>query len=128
MPYDVRGDIETLLAEYAAGQRGHGYTHRLSNRRNRHRFNSYGFAVDELKKLLPRNLAYLNPDEMAERGLINGDWTEIDSDNGTIDAMVEADETISTRSEEHTSELQSLMRKPYAVFSLKKKNTITYFN
>src|SRR3546814_11769278 len=93
MPDDVRGDIETLLAEYAAGQRGHGYTHRLSNRRNRHRFNSYGFAVDELKKLLPRNLAYLNPDEMAERGLVNGDWIEIASDNGTIEAIVEADET-----------------------------------
>src|SRR3546814_5599519 len=27
------------------------------------------------------------------------------------------------RSEEHTSELQSLMRNPYAVFCLKKKNT-----
>src|SRR3546814_2460202 len=27
------------------------------------------------------------------------------------------------RSEEHTSELQSLMRTPYAVFCLKKKNT-----
>src|SRR3546814_10902807 len=103
-------------------------------------------------------MAYLNPDEMAERGLVNGDWIEIASDNGTIDAMVEADEKIrpgvvsmshgfgglpedggyltngasanlliSTerdrpaingmprmsgipRSEEHTSELQSLMR------------------
>src|SRR3546814_3141524 len=29
------------------------------------------------------------------------------------------------RSEEHTSELQSLMRSPYAVFSLKKKNKET---
>src|SRR3546814_4814328 len=29
----------------------------------------------------------------------------------------------STRSEEHTSELQSLMRNSYAVFCLKKKNT-----
>src|SRR3546814_8961419 len=28
-----------------------------------------------------------------------------------------------TRSEEHTSELQSLMRKSYAVFCLKKQNT-----
>src|SRR3546814_3347426 len=28
-----------------------------------------------------------------------------------------------TRSEEHTSELQSLMRRSYAVFCLKKKNT-----
>src|SRR3546814_6776724 len=30
------------------------------------------------------------------------------------------------RSEEHTSELQSLMRISYAVFCLKKKNTIPY--
>src|SRR3546814_20112600 len=33
---------------------------------------------------------------------------------------------ISERSEEHTSELQSLMRSSYAVFCLKKKNTITH--
>src|SRR3546814_5801743 len=32
----------------------------------------------------------------------------------------------SCRSEEHTSELQSLMRISYAVFCLKKKNTTTY--
>src|SRR3546814_4878696 len=32
----------------------------------------------------------------------------------------------STRSEEHTSELQSLMRISYAVFCLKKKTTPTY--
>src|SRR3546814_10313191 len=34
-------------------------------------------------------------------------------------------ETRDRRSEEHTSELQSLMRISYAVFCLKKKNTIT---
>src|SRR3546814_8625188 len=33
-----------------------------------------------------------------------------------------------TRSEEHTSELQSLMRISYAVFCLKKKNTYTTYN
>src|SRR3546814_1021679 len=33
---------------------------------------------------------------------------------------------IFARSEEHTSELQSLMRISYAVFCLKKKNTINY--
>src|SRR3546814_5161402 len=32
------------------------------------------------------------------------------------------------RSEEHTSELQSLMRIPYAVFCLQKKKYITYHN
>src|SRR3546814_5655105 len=38
----------------------------------------------------------------------------------TLDAMARIDEQ---RSEEHTSELQSLMRISYAVFCLKKKNT-----
>src|SRR3546814_4446347 len=33
---------------------------------------------------------------------------------------------LSDRSEEHTSELQSLMRISYAVFCLKKKNTLSY--
>src|SRR3546814_6338124 len=33
--------------------------------------------------------------------------------------------TLNARSEEHTSELQSLMRNSYAVFCLKKKKTIT---
>src|SRR3546814_3889944 len=54
----------------------------------------------------------------------------------TIGAMLHSDSTLLTtvgrpqapeicgnRSEEHTSELQSLMRNSYAVFCLKKKNT-----
>src|SRR3546814_2801118 len=35
--------------------------------------------------------------------------------------------TVDQRSEEHTSELQSLMRISYAVFCLKKKKTNTHF-
>src|SRR3546814_6732245 len=38
------------------------------------------------------------------------------------DALIEWDDKV-LRSEEHTSELQSLMRTSYAVFSLKNKNT-----
>src|SRR3546814_4422110 len=38
------------------------------------------------------------------------------------DARNKRDEAYSVRSEEHTSELQSLMRSSYAVFCLKKKN------
>src|SRR3546814_7356398 len=39
------------------------------------------------------------------------------------DAGLDADGIVETRSEEHTSELQSLMRISYAVFCLKKKKT-----
>src|SRR3546814_10107293 len=40
-----------------------------------------------------------------------------------VDTESERLKTLETRSEEHTSELQSLMRISYAVFCLKKKNT-----
>src|SRR3546814_5893011 len=43
-----------------------------------------------------------------------------------IAPMVEAVPMVMQRSEEHTSELQSLMRISYAVFCLKKKNHKTY--
>src|SRR3546814_7042071 len=42
--------------------------------------------------------------------------------DAVVDDEVDGDE----RSEEHTSELQSLMRISYAVFCLKKKNTSEY--
>src|SRR3546814_17777326 len=40
--------------------------------------------------------------------------------------LVEIAEEFAVRSEEHTSELQSLMRTSYAVFCLKKKNNETH--
>src|SRR3546814_7576877 len=44
------------------------------------------------------------------------------TDNTTAGAEMMAPQAIARRSEEHTSELQSLMRISYAVFCLKKKN------
>src|SRR3546814_10413498 len=43
-----------------------------------------------------------------------------------LDGSSNIDVNVSVRSEEHTSELQSLMRISYAVFCLKKKNTERY--
>src|SRR3546814_10825945 len=43
--------------------------------------------------------------------------------NGRLDAVLA--QQVQQRSEEHTSELQSLMRISYAVFCLKKKNNTT---
>src|SRR3546814_8146559 len=42
-----------------------------------------------------------------------------------LDCVTNSINMIPTRSEEHTSELQSLMRISYAVFCLKKKTTIS---
>src|SRR3546814_2385873 len=47
----------------------------------------------------------------------------------TVDCLTNAHAgTVELRSEEHTSELQSLMRISYAVFCLKKKTQLTYNN
>src|SRR3546814_709771 len=49
--------------------------------------------------------------------------SQIVAKNGDVDVLGKAlDQTEGFRSEEHTSELQSLMRISYAVFCLKKKN------
>src|SRR3546814_4060194 len=62
---------------------------------------------------------------LAVRGLLG----DPDDDAGGVDLIdhagaARADGDARIRSEEHTSELQSLMRISYAVFSLKKKNKL----
>src|SRR3546814_2528493 len=53
-----------------------------------------------------------------------GDQGPFRADDGERHAFVarEREQAVDVRSEEHTSELQSLMRNSYAVFCLKKKN------
>src|SRR3546814_5074744 len=58
------------------------------------------------------------PTDVAERGWVGLSEITLHGDHVYI---IERD----NRSEEHTSELQSLMRISYAVFCLKKKNTTT---
>src|SRR3546814_7958238 len=54
-----------------------------------------------------------------------GTYNNISSEFGGV--LIFEDKATSVRSEEHTSELQSLMRISYAVFCLKKKKN-TYYN
>src|SRR3546814_3887671 len=68
----------------------------------------YGF-VDSIAKLIPLTLGISLDDALGE------------SEAARKDSNLASAELIA-RSEEHTSELQSLMRISYAVFCLKKKN------
>src|SRR3546814_6191650 len=57
-----------------------------------------------------------------------GNWKNLfNPQTGYIEPRL-ASGLFTTRSEEHTSELQSLMRISYAVFCLKKKNTHNHAN
>src|SRR3546814_5893722 len=59
-----------------------------------------------------------NPDQLTRRDIVE----RLESTTSSIAVII-------TRSEEHTSELQSLMRISYAVFCLKKKKTTqSYIN
>src|SRR3546814_8414967 len=61
-----------------------------------------------------------------ERELVIRDYVPSRKRSREPDELLGQLENLSARSEEHTSELQSLMRISYAVFCLKKKNNKPY--
>src|SRR3546814_9264744 len=87
--------------------------------------NKSGAPLDQaLRKLPGNNLS--NAPELVATGSVA--WTpEIGSGGLTglvyVDGRMTSDYNTGSRSEEHTSELQSLMRISYAVFCLKKKKS-----
>src|SRR3546814_3093423 len=84
----------------------------------------YGVYTPERAKLLA---AKMNLDEMTN--YIQADSLAFVSIDGLYKALGETHRAdIRPRSEEHTSELQSLMRISYAVFCLKKKKQNTTKN
>src|SRR3546814_3463793 len=104
---------------------GHGFRAMASTR-----LNEMGWAPDVIERQLAhaeRNkvrAAYNRAQYMAERRKMMQAWADY------LDQL-KADTNVVARSEEHTSELQSLMRISYAVFCLKKKkidNTSTQTN
>src|SRR3546814_5135263 len=78
-----------------------------------------GEELDGLRTLLPKGFVSINRVRSMERAA-----AELDGSYGAYRADI-ARSSEAIRSEEHTSELQSLMRISYAVFCLKKKNKQT---
>src|SRR3546814_1912958 len=79
-------------------------------------------TLEDLERLCATALAEVHRDERLQRVytvlLLKCEYTE---DMGSLIERERAAKEDVTRSEEHTSELQSLMRNSYAVFCLKKK-------
>ncbi len=97
---DIVAEIAEVAAEKTApgkiASNGQLFTHRLASRRHRDRFNSTGNLLSGVKKRVPYNVAYLSPDDMAEKAIETGDWVELISDSGSVRAIAESDETLRT--------------------------------
>src|SRR3546814_4320901 len=85
-------------------------------------------VLGQLERLAHDHARGLAAEELVERTLVDGDLAGAAAQEhagggglATAGAVILGD---CHRSEEHTSELQSLMRISYAVFCLKNKNTI----
>lgn len=75
----------------AASTARNGFTHRLVCRRVKHMCNSVGQEARRGPREPAHNPAYLCPAELAALGLAPGDRVEIESEDGRIEAIVEAD-------------------------------------
>src|SRR3546814_2098166 len=100
----------------------------LIGRRHVRSNNSWMHNAQRLVKGKPRHQLFMHPDDLAVRGVVDGQIVRVTSRVGHVDVEVQATHDIMRgvvslphRSEEHTSELQSLMRISYAVFCLKQK-------
>src|SRR3546814_2008202 len=93
-------------------------------------FRSTNSAIKELLKLAPNRATKITngrEEEVDINTILKGDLLrvkpgeKIPVDGSIKDGESTIDESMISRSEEHTSELQSLMRISYAVFCLKQK-------
>lgn len=100
MPPDVADELRQYLdddSKPGAWMRdGKSFTHLLASRRMRDFFNSNGRFVGTVRKRNPYNPAYLNPEDMAELGLKDGDKVEIRSAHSQVVAIVEEDASLRT--------------------------------
>jgi len=89
------GDMPHQLEKYSAdAARAAGFDFRLISRRSKHRFNSIGQPLKNLGQKVTTNPAYIHPEDMAARGLKDGDIIEISSAHASIHGVVEASDRV----------------------------------
>ncbi|MFK7898943.1 MAG: molybdopterin-dependent oxidoreductase [Myxococcota bacterium] len=95
LPEDVAlelGEVEAMLGKSPLGDGPFRY--RMAVRRLRDANNSAGLSLPSIKARLPFNPAYMNPDDMEEEGIAEGDVVEISSAHGKLRALAEEDPSL----------------------------------
>jgi anaerobic selenocysteine-containing dehydrogenase len=90
----VCAELADVLADTREDPR---FPFRFAVRRIRETFNSVGRDLAGTRKRVPFNLAFINPEDLAEIGAENGDEVEISSRTGSIVAVAQADATLRRR-------------------------------
>ena len=92
-PVDIADELAVVRAEAdaaeALGASSSEYPFRLVSRRLKHVLNSLGSELPGLAVKGTTNPAYMNPDDMAEHGIADGDIIEITSPRASLHAVVE---------------------------------------
>ncbi|MBU3687984.1 MAG: oxidoreductase [Acidimicrobiales bacterium mtb01] len=92
-PSDIADELAVVRSESdaaeALGASSSEYPFRLVSRRLKHVLNSLGSELPGLAVKGTTNPAYMNPDDMADHGLSDGDIIEITSPRASLHAVVE---------------------------------------
>ena len=89
-PPDVAAELTSVLSE----QRDSRFKYGLTCRRILEAMNSAYLGLERTRKKHPVNYAYMNPEDMREEGLEDGDSIEIASETGAIIGVAKAEERL----------------------------------
>jgi anaerobic selenocysteine-containing dehydrogenase len=91
IPEDVGQELAEVRQEvWAAGE----FPFRLAVRRMREAQNSSFRNAPTIHRMVPYNAAHIHPEDLAALGIGSGDTVQIASAHGSIDAIVEADDSL----------------------------------
>jgi anaerobic selenocysteine-containing dehydrogenase len=87
-------DVAAELAVLAGAQPETGFAYRLTSRRILHAINSAYVGSREARRRYPVNYAYMNPDDMAQAGISEGEEVEIASPHGAIRSLARGEDRL----------------------------------
>lgn len=88
LPEDVAAELRAVLAD---GERQSAFAYRLAARRERDALNSACKDLPAIRKRLPYNPVYMNPEDLHAEGIHAGDRVRIESEHGSVETFAEAD-------------------------------------
>ena len=95
LPKDVAEELRSVAATLDQPPLGtEPYRYRMAVRRLRDANNSAGLALPSIKARVPFNPGFMNPEDMAQEGISEGDEIEIASRHGAIRVRAESDPSL----------------------------------